>query len=150
MSTHKRNGISGIVPKMGHSIDKILADNLNLLFEQRGITSAATAESALKVPKSTIDRAWHQRSMARVDTVADLAVALKLEPWQLLVPGLNPARPPKLAEDGVKQAVALDQFNADELIELLAILQQASQREREHIIGIARSVARGNLKWRRV
>lgn len=149
MSTHKRNDISCIIPKMGHPIDKILADNLDLLFKERGITSAASAESTLGVAKSTIDRAWHRRSMARVDTVAEVAAGLKLEAWQLLVPNINPARPPKLS--GLGEAQGKDYFNADEIIELLVLFQQASAREREHLLGIARSIAnRNDLKWRMV
>jgi transcriptional regulator with XRE-family HTH domain len=149
MSTHKRNEISCMIPKMGQPIEKVLADNLTALFKQQGITSAASAEEKLRVAKSTVDRAWRQRSMTRVDTLAELAAGLKLEAWQLLVPGFNPARPPRLAESGPQQLPLRDYFNADEIIELLALFQQADLRERENILEAARGIAnRGDLKWR--
>lgn len=97
MSTHKRVSYSGMIPRMELSIDKLLSENLKRLFGKRSITSAAKAEESLKVPRSTIDRALNARgSSVRLETLAEIADGLKLEPWQLLVPDLDPENLPAL------------------------------------------------------
>jgi hypothetical protein len=150
MSTHKRVDYSGIVPNMGLPLDKLLAANLGRIFEARGITSAKKAEEQLKVPRSTVDRAWNCRSMARLDTLQDVAAGLKVQPWQLLVPGLDPhnlpqlegaASPQKVAESSADYVSGQDseKLDADELVRLISGYALSTKEARARIQRMIRS-----------
>lgn len=63
---------------------------------QTGVTQI----SALAGKKTS----WGQRLLdeqtdVRLSTLAEAAAAFKLQTWQLLVPGLNPSKPPGLSDD---------------------------------------------------
>ncbi|MBF8177683.1 hypothetical protein [Herminiimonas contaminans] len=144
MSTHKRVYFSGIVPYMGLAIEKLLAENLGKIFEARGITSAAKAETELRVPKSTIDRAWHCRSMARLDTLGEVAAGLKMQPWQLLVPSFDVENPPQLLPAADQKTSktklkpidvsSLGAVDAAELIRIVAAFSNADTKGRHRIL----------------
>lgn len=133
---------------MGLPIEKLLAENLGKIFAQRGITSAAKAQEVLRVPKSTIDRAWHCRSMARLDTLGEVAAGLKVQPWQLLVPDMDPKEMPTLSGESAatpaKQKppaspTTVGQVDADELMQLISAFSHATAPGREQILRMARS-----------
>lgn len=136
---------------MEKPIEIVLAENIDALFRDRGITSAAHAEEILKIPKSTIDRAWNHRSMTRVDTLSDLAGSMHLKAWQLLVPKLNALSLPQLATDAGQIFKQNRAVSASELIEIIVSLEHASVEDRELVLDLVRTVAaRNKVTWRRV
>lgn len=75
-------------------------------------------------------------------TSADLT---RLSPEQIKTIGKGPPRP-ELVRDA--QRSDADKFSSDEIIELLALYQQASIRERQNILDLARSIGkRSALRW---
>lgn len=52
------------------------------------------------VGKSTIARARNGENALRIDNLEDIARAFNLEPWQMLVDGVDPTDPPKLRDEG--------------------------------------------------
>lgn len=82
-----------------------LAENLRNLMDAR-----PDLDTIKKVVKrgggsnGTIGRMLQGDTSARIDAVADVAKVFGLEPWQLLVPGLDPAHPPTLEMDPARAA----------------------------------------------
>lgn len=80
--------------------EKILAVNLaQLMAHSPDLKSEAKIAAAAKVAKisqRTVNRA-RNGAQVRLESLAGLAEAFGLAPWQLLVPGLDPANPPILA-----------------------------------------------------
>jgi hypothetical protein len=150
---------------MGLPLDKLLSENLGRMFEARGITSAAKAEEALRVPKSTIDRAWHCRSMARLDTLDDVAKGLKVAAWQLLVPGLDPHHLPAIegvVSTSVKKKSGRSSTHQaessmseadfeDKIVELVALFVQSTPEARDFLLASARNADKAaSARWVRV
>lgn len=71
-----------------------LAENIRCLVEQAGSQSALAKKCG--VPQRTISRAMNAENATTVDTLNDLAKGLGMQPWQLLVSGLDPSNPPLL------------------------------------------------------
>lgn len=75
---------------------EVLAANVQRLMDFVGEGTQTGLEKATKVPQKTISRVLNQENSSQLATIEDLARGAGLEPWQLLVPGLDPKNPPKL------------------------------------------------------
>lgn len=75
------------------AINSILADNLRRIIEHEGLnqTSWAARHGA---DKKQVQRALRVATSPTLDTLAAIAAAANLQPWQLLIPKLDPANPP--------------------------------------------------------
>jgi hypothetical protein len=91
-----------------------VAKNLQALFRaaRRGTIDGPVSSNALQeqmrsktgsrettIDRRTVDRALDGANAVSVDTLAVIAEAFELEPWHLLVPGLDPEAPPVLLAD---------------------------------------------------
>lgn len=68
-------------------------------------------------PNGVLDRIRRADSACRIDSLAQLARVFGLQTWQLLVPGLDPRKPPQL-EMGAEQAAEMRQ-HLDALAKIL-------------------------------
>jgi transcriptional regulator with XRE-family HTH domain len=82
----------------------VLAENLKALMAARPDRSRfqeITAASGGALTNGTLDRIRRAEVAITLDRLEDLAKAFGLEPWQLLVQGLNPSALPRLADASV-------------------------------------------------
>ena len=90
------------------SPERILALNLaQLMAHSADLKSEAKIAAAAKISKisqRTVNRA-RNGAQVRLESLAGLAEAFGLAPWQLLVPGLDPANPPILAMSTEEKAL---------------------------------------------
>lgn len=94
---HKREAISAMIPNMGKQVVAILADNLQRnIGPGRRFATILELESKSKVGKSTIDRIRKGETSAGIENLEAIAHAFGLQPWQLLISGLDPNNPPRL------------------------------------------------------
>lgn len=116
------------------AVQKTIADNIKRLLEysethsERGpasrkalaakIVELAKASGATRVDRRTIQRALKGGVSLRVDTVGAIASAYKLAPWQLLLPGLDPADPQVVLSAAEKRRFALAEAALRQLKEL--------------------------------
>jgi transcriptional regulator with XRE-family HTH domain len=76
-----------------------LARNLATIMDRSpAFDSQPKIAAKSKIGQSTIGRILRAEVPVTLDNLEALAKGLTLEPWQLLVPGLDPSRPPKLGE----------------------------------------------------
>lgn len=83
---------------------KVLSDNLRELMAQRpGLdTIKKVAEaSGGTLSNGKVGRIYAASHTTDIETLQDLAAVFELEPWQLLVEGLKPEAPPRLADAAV-------------------------------------------------
>lgn len=80
----------------------ILAANLKVLMEARNLSQMELHRRS-KVSQSTVGRILRQAVAADLDTLAALARALDLDPWQLLIPNLDPREPPALQPISIRE-----------------------------------------------
>lgn len=79
------------------SAEKVLAANLNaLMASDESLNTVEKLSKRSGIGTGTIDRLRRAEASARLYTIVAIAVAFKMEPWQLLVPGLMPDNPPIL------------------------------------------------------
>lgn len=84
-------------------IRAVLAANLRALMSRQHpeMTEHELARLAKRhggeLSQSTVHRMLHGQTSCGVDHLATLAMVFELEPWQLLVPDLDPTDPPVLA-----------------------------------------------------
>lgn len=79
------------------SIEQVLAANLNaLMASDESLNTVEKLAGRSKVGTGTIDRLRRAEASARLYTLAAIADAFKVEPWQMLVPGFMPNNPPIL------------------------------------------------------
>jgi transcriptional regulator with XRE-family HTH domain len=91
----------------------VLAQNLRALMNSRlGPTTQMALAKKSGVSQATIGRIDRQEVAASVDTVAALANAYSLEPWQLLVPGMVPNNPPVLVPVSAREKALYDRLRA--------------------------------------
>lgn len=89
---------------------EILAANLSRLMEHDDFKTFDKAAKRAEVGRGTIERAKKGQTGLSVDNLAKIALAMGLEPWQLLVEGLDPNNPPMLAEVSQKQMELFKRF----------------------------------------
>lgn len=70
---------------------KVLSENLRRIIGEQSQAAWAAAHGLDKKP---VQRAVRGEHAATLDTLAALAIAAGLQPWQLLVPGLDHRNPP--------------------------------------------------------
>jgi len=76
---------------------KVLAQNLNALLNSRiGPSNQSELKRKSGVAQSTIGRVIRGEVSATVDTLGQIAKCYGLEPWQLLVAGMDPKNAPVL------------------------------------------------------
>ncbi len=88
---------------MGKSPREVLAENLNRLMDaSRDLRTVKQLSARSGVSTGTIDRIRRHEVAAGIDNVGQLAQAFDLEPWQLMVPDLEPTNAPMLAKQDAK------------------------------------------------
>jgi len=75
---------------------KILAENIKLILEKDGLSVRGFA-TRHKLSQKQIDRIVKQENAISLDTLDELANALGVMAWQLLVVGFDASQPPKIA-----------------------------------------------------
>lgn len=109
-----------------------LAENLRALMKasERYRSSFAierrTEELGCKVGKSTVDRASRGETPLNIDAVDAIASVFGFDAWQLLVPGLQPSRPPAL--NAVSKAEEDIYKLRDRLDEAASLLRKIQER----------------------
>lgn len=78
-------------------MEKVVADNLQALMDHHKHAGPSEAARYTRVSQQQIDRVLKGQK-PRVDTVEKLARGYGIEPYQMLIPGLNPANPQILKE----------------------------------------------------
>ncbi|WP_342617193.1 helix-turn-helix transcriptional regulator [Rhodoferax sp. GW822-FHT02A01] len=82
-------------------VKKVLWENIERLmrhhYGKKNITKLA---SESEVGNGTIQRIEEQNTSVGVDNLEKIADALKVEIWQLLVPGIDPANLPSIGDSG--------------------------------------------------
>ena len=105
-------------------LSAVLGDNALAMRKERGMSqpmvAAATKRSGMPIDQTTIGRIERAANSRSIDNLAALARGLNVEPWQLLVAGLDVKHLPTISQDGQ---------TADEL-ELLRKYRAASPRWR--------------------
>jgi transcriptional regulator with XRE-family HTH domain len=80
-----------------NNAEQVLATNLNaLMASDHSLNTVEKLAKRSGVGTGTIDRLRRAEASARLYTIVAIAVAFKIEPWQLLVPGFDPSNPPIL------------------------------------------------------
>lgn len=80
-------------------MEQILAANLGALMKAssdlrtQAAVSAAAARAGAKIDQKTVSRILNAQVAVQIDTLQALAAAFGVEPYQMLVPGLNPRNP---------------------------------------------------------
>lgn len=81
-----------------------IRENIKRLIAVKADGNQSEASRHSKVPQRTIGRVMNGDVAPTVDTVYKLATAYGYEAWQLLVPGFDPDKPPKIAiANGIEQ-----------------------------------------------
>lgn len=65
---------------------------------ERGKVTHRAISDALKIDPATYRNIMEERRLPRLDTIKGIADVLKVEPWQFLVPGFDPEKPPALVD----------------------------------------------------
>lgn len=81
-----------------HEIVKIVAANVASLRDFRETAGIRALAKKYGIGEATLARMLAADAAVRLDSVAKVAEGLEVEPWQLLVPDLNPARLPALVD----------------------------------------------------
>lgn len=83
---------------MGKKVIQTLSQTLRrLVGEGQRYPKLEALAARSGVSKSTIARARNAENALRIDNLEDLARAYNLEPWQMLVDGVDPTDPPRLS-----------------------------------------------------
>lgn len=99
---HYRFDVSAKIPGMGktRAVSEILAENLARLvgYDKKTGESKIPQNFLAKkgVAQATIGRILREEPNSRIQTVAVIARHFDLQPWQMLVEGLDPSAPPLL------------------------------------------------------
>jgi hypothetical protein len=83
------------------TVEQILAKNLKALMEanaRRGLgtqmaVAEATRHKGAAIDQTTVSRILRAEVKVQLDTLEAIARAFEVEPYQLLIPGLNPKNP---------------------------------------------------------
>lgn len=90
---------------------QVLATNLKALMASHPALDTFGKIVAAGGPSNgTLDRIRRMESGASIDQLDTLAKIYGLEPWQLLVPNLDPTNPPMLAAISAKQMEMLERI----------------------------------------
>jgi transcriptional regulator with XRE-family HTH domain len=111
---------------------RIVGENLSALMEAtkgspNDLSSNPRLDAKVKLGTSALSRLRNAQGNPTLETLDVLAGAFKLQPWQFLVPGLDPANPPRLvrASESLKRAQdAVRALSDEERIALFAAIAQ--------------------------
>ena len=78
------------------SSKKILGDNIRAMIDKDSSSVRAWALSR-KLDQKKVDRLVKAETAVSLDTLDEIAAAVGLQPWQLLVAKLDPLHPPHIA-----------------------------------------------------
>lgn len=93
-------------------ISTVFRDNLAALLAADGLNPTQAAK-AWRTPQRTLAAYLKgERADVRLAKLAELADAVDLEPWQLLVEGLDPSAPPTIAPMSIDEAELLRLYRA--------------------------------------
>lgn len=93
-------------------ISTVFRENLAALLAAHGL-NPTRAKKAWKTPQRTLSAyLTGERTDVRIAKLAELAEAVDLEPWQLLVEGLDPSAPPAIAPMSADEAELLRLYRA--------------------------------------
>jgi len=84
------------------TLRKLIAHNVALAMKHRGIGQSGAARKAPGPHQTTVGRLAKAEHDNKLSTLAGAAEQLGFAPWQLLVPGFDPADPPRLVDPGLK------------------------------------------------
>lgn len=85
---------------------QVLSQNLDRLMQgSKEYNAQAAVARKAKVDQKTISRIIHKTNEPSLDKLERIAAVFGLQPWQMLVPGLQPEVPPQLAEQRDVEAV---------------------------------------------
>lgn len=76
----------------GEPVEKVLAANVRALMKAHAWTQAKLAKAA-GIDQTTISRILAAKHKVQLDTLGAIAHAFDIEPYQLLIHGLNPKHP---------------------------------------------------------
>lgn len=99
----------------------ILSENLKALMATHpGLDTCKAIAKAGGPSNGTVERILNSKVGASIDQLDLLANIYELEPWQLLVPGLDPTNPPILAHISAQQ------------LEMLSKIKRLPKPEKNH------------------
>lgn len=86
---------------------KVLSDNLKRLMDAHDMKQKPVAEAAKRqgfaIDQTYVGRILNMEVAATIEKVESIAAAFGLQPWQLLVPHLDPNNPPVVHIDPAEQ-----------------------------------------------
>lgn len=88
---------------LGQNVSALMGGNESL-------DSNPKVSKATKLSTSTLSRLRNGQVNANLETLEAIAEAFDVEPWQLLVPGFQPANPPVLGMAGQKEQDLYNRF----------------------------------------
>ena len=97
---------------------RILADNIGRMIQKSGASVRGWAMSN-KLDVRQIDRLTKKQFATTVDTLDEIAAAIGVQPWQLLVPNMTTENPPLLVMSPTER----------ELYERVRLIVKAAQGE---------------------
>lgn len=123
MARHRKN------IEIPENLRGVLARNLATVMENvPALGSQSKIAEKAKIGQTTVGRIARTEVSATIDNIEALARAIHVQPWQLLVPGLNPVAPPTLGN-----ALPTDEMNA------LLTLRSAIPEWRRYVLALAMS-----------
>lgn len=87
------------------ALRRLIANNVTRALKHREQSQSGAARKTVEVHQTTIGRLAAGQRDNRLSTLAAAAHALDYEPWQLMLPGFDPADPPKLLPADVRKAL---------------------------------------------
>lgn len=91
---------------------EVLSENIkNLMISHQLINSQSEISRHCDIPQRTVGRILNGETHATLGSIVGIATAFGLEPWQLLVPGLDPSNLPRLHVLTKEQAEALQSLS---------------------------------------
>lgn len=133
------NSFVGYDISMDKKPRRLLAENLRRLMDANNMSTHAM-KRASGLPQTTIARILREEVAVTLDTLMPLAKALRLEPWMLLVPDLDPAFPPKiLAGD------PLHSISPERLKRFLVLFDSLTDKQQDRTLIDLNDLAETNL-----
>ena len=94
-----------------------IRENIKRLVAEKAEGNQSEAARHSKVPQRTIGRIMNGEVSPTVDVIYRLATSYGYEAWQLLVPGFDPKKPPRIAiANGIKASLTEKLLQAAEEI----------------------------------
>lgn len=123
--------------RLRYDFRKVLSDNIkNLMQHHDVLNSQSEIARRCGLPQRTVGRILNGETQANLSSIVGIATAFGIEPWQILVPGLDPSDLPRLRSVPDEQAAAIQKLTKaiSEMpgIEKLFAEIVAPERDKEH------------------